>query len=54
MRMGFYDNFQVAAVAPFVEINTFLHLPIVVSKLNNSLIIATLGFTSSSLCFTQD
>ena len=51
MRIEFYDNFQVAAVAPFVEINTFLHLPIVVSKLNDSLIIATSD--SSSLCFTH-
>ena len=51
MRMGFYDNFQVAAVAPFVEINTFLDLSIVVSKLNNSLIIATSD--SSSLWFTR-
>ena len=51
MRMVFYDNFQVAAVAPFVEINTFLHLLIAVSKLNNFLIIATSD--SSSLWLTR-
>ena len=51
MRMGFYDNFQVADVAPFVEINTFLDLSIVVSKLNDFLIIATSD--SSSLWLTR-